>query len=139
MKISVLSVVLAALSPAACGSNAIDGPPPDVSLRASVLEGKAPLQVTLSIDCKETSAYTIDRFEWDFDADGVVDLTTRPLGGGEVTANTLAAESYEYTQAGKYSPKAQVLFKQNDAGSWAYLDLHKLSTGEFSHDLVVSP
>jgi PKD repeat protein len=138
MKISILRVVLAALLPAACGSSSLDGPPPEVSLRASVLEGKAPLQVTLSIDCKESSAYTIDRFEWDFDADGVVDLTTRPLSG-EVTANTLAAESYEYTKTGKYSPKAQVLFKQNEAGSWAYLGLHTLSTGEFSHDIVVSP
>jgi PKD repeat protein len=139
MRICVLGIFLLGLLPVGCGGSSIDGRPPDLSLRASVREGRVPLQVTLSIDCSETSPYTIDRFEWDFDGDGVVDLTTRPLGSGAVTADTLAGESHAYTAAWKYSPKAHVLFKQNDAGSWAYLGSEKLSSGDYSHDLVVAP
>lgn len=139
MKSLVPTALLAALLLAACGSSEIEGPPPDVTLRASVREGKAPLSVTLSIDCAESSAYTIDRFEWDFDADKVVDLTSRPLGSGAVTQGTLAAESYQYAVAGNYSPSAHVLFKQNDAGSWAYLDLARESSGDYSHNIVIAP
>ena len=139
MNLRVLGVLLASLLPGACGSSAIDGPPPALSLRASVREGKVPLQVTLSIDCQETSPYTIDRFEWSFGEDKLVNLTSRPLGSGEVTATTLASESHDYTEAGTYSPKAQVLFKQNDAGAWAYLDLKGLSSGEYSHGILVAP
>ncbi len=139
MKTHIVATLLAGLLPAACGGSSIDGPPPDVSLQASAREGKAPLQVTLSINCAETSEYTIDRFEWDCEGDGVVDLTTRPLGSGAVTPTTLASHSCEYVSAGEYSPKGQVVFKQNDAISWAHLPTAKLSSGDFSSKIVVSP
>jgi hypothetical protein len=95
--------------------------------------------VTFSINCSETSAYTIDRFEWDFDGDGTVDLTTRPLSNGEVTATTLAAGSYDYATPGEYFPVAKVIYKQNDAASWAHLSTARLQSGDFSSNIVVSP
>lgn len=84
------------------------GEPPDATFVASVYQGSAPLAVGFSVTVAGDTDYTIDRYEWDFEDDGVVDAT-------DVTSQSEMMQSHTYTAAGDYTPRVRVVFNEAEA------------------------
>lgn len=125
---SPILALAALLSLSACDSDdgtgprgGLDGGPPYVVLNASAYQGAAPLAVTLSVQSTETSAYTVDHIEWDFDGDRIYEERSAPAGGSAVdTGAPIASIAHVYDRAGTYHPVAKVVFHENEAAAFGY-------------------
>ena len=72
--------------------------PPVADITASPLTGTLPLTVNFDASGSTDSDGTIDKYEWDFDGDGIWDLDT----------GTTATTSFEYTTAGNFDAAVRV-------------------------------
>lgn len=95
------------------------GEPPSATLSASPTQGTAPLTVDFSFSV-DNSGYTIKKIEWDFDGDGIYEESTT------ISANGYGA-SHIYTSAGSYDPGVKVIFNENEASSYDWLDFQNIN------------
>ena len=98
---------------------------PSLTLQASVSEGFAPLNVNFVATANDNDG-SVMSYEWDFDGDGVYELTGS------------AHESYTYTKIGVFSPHVRVI--DND-GKQVTMSAHlKVRMQiDFSHNAVINP
>lgn len=102
-------------------TSSVSGSPPDNRLTVSERFGTAPLQVLYTLSFTESSDYTIKRILWDMDRNGTADSVTT-LGKAAIEADDSYELSMAYLNLGAYSPKVTIVYNENDAESFAYLN-----------------
>jgi hypothetical protein len=108
-------VLLLAVFSGACDAEDL-GPPPSTTLTASEYRGGAPHTVIFTVEGLEDSEYTVKRFEWDVDGDGLVDETTTP---DDAPSGSL---SYTFTVPGTYASEVKIIYNEADAWSLRQLE-----------------
>lgn len=120
-KIALASIIFLSVMIQSCSESSVSGSPPERVLQVTQRYGSAPLQITYTLKFLESSDYTIKRIEWDLDGNGTSDSTTTPTKTSIDNADSFSL-SVTYQNIGVISPVVSIIYNENDAESFAYLD-----------------
>jgi hypothetical protein len=103
----------------------LGGVPPQASLAVAKTAGAPPFMAEFDASGSQPGEGDISSFEWDFDADGVIDLNT----------GTSPFASYEYSAEGFYEPRVRVT---NSGGEFASSSHEVRVVGYWRHSFGAS-